>query len=364
VSGKQCYSTVCHSRAAVTVAILSFRLGVADGVSVAAAQWAAGLRRMGCQVRTVAGAGTADQLVPGLAFDDRRPARRRDIEAALRGVDLVVVENVCSLPMNPPVTEAVANALQGRRAVLRHHDLPWERERYAELSGGWPPDNASWRHVAISQHSAAELGRRGIDATAVYHGYARIPPHGDRAAGRAAVGVAPRQRLLLQPTRAIARKNIAAGIALAQALDAVYWLTGAAEEGYGPQLDGLLARAQCPVRRGLPGRLRMADAYAAADAVVLPSTWEGFGLPLIESALAERPLAVSNYPVAQEVARLGFAWFPVDDPAPLAAWFADPDPALLARNRALAKRHFGPSALIGRLADTLARAGLPCPPAR
>ena len=106
----------------------------------------------------------------------------------------------------------------------------------------------------------------------------------------------------------------------------------------------------------------MADAYAAADAVVLPSTWEGFGLPLIESALAERPLAVSDYRVAQEVARLGFAWLPVDDPAPLAAWFADPDPALLARNSALAKRHFGPSALIGRLADTLARAGLPCRP--
>lgn len=363
MSGKQGPSTVYHSQAAVTVAILSFRLGVADGVSVAAAQWAAGLRRMGCRVRTIAGSGTADHLLPGLAFDVRRPARRRDIEAALRGVDLVVVENVCSLPMNPPVTEAVAQALHGRRAVLRHHDLPWERERYAHLRG-WPPDNASWQHVAISQHSAAELARRGIDATAVYHGYARIPRRGDRAAGRAALGVTPRQRLLLQPTRAIARKNVAAGIALAQALDAIYWLTGVAEEGYGPQLADLLADARCPIRRGLPDGLRMADAYAAADAVVLPSTWEGFGLPLIESALAGRPLAVSDYPVAREVARLGFAWFPVDDPAPLAAWFADPDPALLARNRALAQQHFGPEALSGRLADTLARAGLRCPPAR
>lgn len=363
VSGKQGSSTVYHSHATVTVAILSFRLGVADGVSVAAAQWVTGLRRMGCRVRTIAGAGTADHLVPGLAFDVRRPARGRDIEAALRGVDLVVVENVCSLPMNPPVTEAVVKALQGRRAVLRHHDLPWEREHYAHLRG-WPPDNASWQHVAISQRSAAELGRRGVDATAVYHGYARIPDRGNRAAGRAAVGVASGQRLLLQPTRAIARKNVAAGIALAQAIDAVYWLTGAAEEGYGPQLDHLLARAQCPVRRGLPGRLRMADAYAAADAVVLPSTWEGFGLPLIESALAERPLAVNPYPVAREVARLGFAWFPVDDPAPLAAWLDDPHPTLLARNRALAEQHFGPDALTSRLSGTLARAGLRPPGAR
>ena len=118
------------------------------------------------------------------------------------------------------------------------------------------------------------------------------------------------------------------------------------------------------MRRGLPDQLRMADAYAAADAVVLPSTWEGFGLPLIESALAGRPLAVSDYPVAREVARLGFGWFPVDDPAPLAAWLADPDPALLAHNRTLARQHFGPDALASRLSDTLTRAGLPCQRAR
>lgn len=340
-----------------SVAVLSFRLGVADGVSVAAAQWVTALRQMGCRVRTVAGAGTADCLVPGLATDSRRPADPGELVAALRGADLVVVENVCSLPMNPPVSEAVARALRGRRAVLRHHDLPWEREHYAHLRG-WPPDDPGWQHVAISRHSTAQLARRGIAATTVYHGYARIPRHGDRAAGRAALGVAPRQRLLLQPTRAIPRKNIRAGIELAHALDAVYWLTGAAEEGYGPRLAELLAQARCPVRRGLPSGLRMADAYAAADAVVLPSTWEGFGMPLIESALTRRPLAVNDYPVAREVAQLGFSWFPVDDPVPLAGFLAEPDPALLTHNYALARRFFGPEALAGRLAETLARAGL------
>ena len=343
-----------------TVALLSFRLGVADGVSVAAAQWAATLRGLGCQVRTIAGAGAADHLLPGLAFDADRPPHHVDLAAALRGVDLVVVENVCSLPMNPPVTEAVIGALRGRRAVLRHHDLPWEREHFAHLRG-WPPDDPHWQHVAISEHSARELGRRGIDAITVYHGYAGPPGGSDRAACRAALGVAAQQRLLLQPTRAIPRKNVAAGIALAEAIGAIYWLTGPAEEGYGRQLAGLLSRARCPVRRGLPEGLGMSDAYAAADAVVLPSTWEGFGMPLIESALAGRPLAVSDYPVAVEVAKLGFSWFPVDDPAPLAAWFARPDPALLAANRALARRHFGPEVLAGHLAQLLARAGLGAP---
>ncbi|MDQ3887156.1 MAG: glycosyltransferase [Actinomycetota bacterium] len=343
-----------------TVAVLSFRLGAADGVSGAAAQWISGLRNLGCQVRTMAGSGVADCLEPGLAFDTRRPVRSRDLVAALCGVDVVIVENICSLPMNPAVTEAVIEALRGRRALLRHHDLPWEREHYAHLSG-WPPDDPGWRHVAISQYSARELGRRGIDAAAVYHGYASLPHCGDREAGRAALDVSAHQRLLLQPTRAIPRKNIAAGIALAEAVDAIYWLTGPTEEGYGVQLAELLARARCPVRRGLPAGLQMADAYAAADAVVLPSTWEGFGMPLIESALAGRPLAVSDYPVAVEVAKLGFTWFPVHDSAPLAAWFARPDPMLLAHNHALARQHFGPDALAGRLARTLSRVGLRCP---
>ncbi len=342
------------------MAVLSFRLGGADGVSVAAAQWVAALRRMGCRVGTVAGSGSADRIVPGLGSDASRPPRRDELASALRCADLVVVENVCSLPMNPAATDAVAGALRDRRAVLRHHDLPWERERYAHLDG-WPPDAPGWQHVAISRHSAAELARRGIDAVALYPGYADVPRIGDRETARRAIDVAAGQRLLLQPTRAIPRKNVAAGIALAEALGAIFWLTGPAEEGYTAELAGLLDRARCPVRRTLPAGLRMADAYAAADAVVLPSSWEGFGMPLVESALAGRPLAVSDYPVALEIATLGFRWFPVDDPEPLAGWLADPDPALLERNSALAQRHFGPDALTGRLAAMLHRAGLTLP---
>ena len=68
--------------------------------------------------------------------------------------------------------------------------------------------------------------------------------------------------------------------------------------------------------------------------------------------------------MAREVAKLGFTWFPVDDPAPLAAWFANPDPAMLIRNRVLANSHFGPEALAELLAGTLARAGLAPPYAR
>jgi glycosyltransferase involved in cell wall biosynthesis len=93
----------------------------------------------------------------------------------------------------------------------------------------------------------------------------------------------------------------------------------------------------------------MADTYAAADAVAFPSRWEGFGNPLVESALHRRPLAVRRYPVAAELAALGFEWFPADDPGPLAAFLAAPDDGLLDRNRALAREHFSRARIAGEV---------------
>jgi glycosyltransferase involved in cell wall biosynthesis len=341
-----------------TVAVLSFRLGVADGVSVAAGQWVAALRQLGCHVYTVAGHGDVDRRIPWLAHDSSARPQPAELADALADADIVVVENVCSLPMNPPVTAAVVRTLRSRPAIMRHHDLPWERRRYAHMTG-WPPDDPAWLHVAISEQSRRQLLRRGLRAITVYHGYADVPQPGRREWTRHRMGASAAQRILLQPTRAIRRKNIAAAVRLAEQLDATYWLTGATEEGFGPELREILAASRSRVLRGIPEDLTIADAYAAADAVVLPSTWEGFGMPLIESSFAERPLAVGDYPVALEVAQLGFRWFPIDDPEPVRRFLADPDDDLLAANRRLAMRHFGPAALCARLRDALSRLGRP-----
>jgi glycosyltransferase involved in cell wall biosynthesis len=335
-------------QAGLRVAILSYRLGMADGVSVTAAQWAVALRRLGIQVTTVAGAGQADVLVKGLAIDATRPPARDRLAAALADADLVVVDNVCSLPMNPRVGEAVAEHLAGRPAVLRHHDLPWEREQYAGFTS-WPPDDPKWRHVTINEQARRALAtRRGIEATTVHHGFDERPCPDRRAWVRATLRVG-RGPLVLQPTRAIPRKNVDVGLALAAALGATFWLTGPAEDGFADELEHLLRAAGVPVRRGMPPGVTMAAAYAACDAVVLPSSWEGFGLPLIESAVHRRPIAVGDFPVARELAAFGFRWFSASDPEPLRRWLADPDPALLDHNEAVARRHFGLDALVRRL---------------
>ena len=95
--------------------------------------------------------------------------------------------------------------------------------------------------------------------------------------------------------------------------------------------------------------VQMAGAYAACDAVVLPSSWEGFGLPLIESALHRKPIAVGDFPVARELEAFGFRWFDASDPTALKSFLADPDPALLDHNEAIAHAHFGIDALARRL---------------
>ncbi|MEA2686467.1 MAG: mannosylglucosylglycerate synthase [Actinomycetota bacterium] len=343
--------------AARTVAIVSFRFGLTDGVSVEARKWGRILGRLGFEeVVTVAGEG-ADRIVPGLGIDDREPPDAAVLDKALADADLVVVENLCSLPLNPAAGRAVAAALRGRPAVLHHHDLAWQRPHLAAIEG-FPPDDPAWRHVTINDLSRRQLADRGIVATTIPNGFdTETPPGGDRDATRSRLGLGPGDRLLLHPTRAIPRKNVPGAIALAEGLGATYWLLGPAEDGYGPELDRLLAHAGVPVIHRGPDGISLADAYAACDVVALPSTWEGFGNATIESAIHRRPFAVGDYPVAREIAAYGFRWFPSDDPRPLAAWLDHPDDALHDANLAIARRHFSLGAVERRLARLLDDAG-------
>jgi mannosylglucosylglycerate synthase len=349
--------------------VTSFRLGGSDGVSVEAAKWVEGLARLGFRVVTVAGSGDADVIVPGLVAEglvDDRPVPEVD-RVLLRGVldtaAVTVVENLCSLPLNPRASAAVAGILAGRPAILRHHDLPWQRDRWAGAPP--PPDDPRWVHVTINRRSAEELCERGVDAVTLYNTFDPDPPTGDRPAMRAAIGAEEGRLLVLQPTRAIARKDVPAGLALAERLGATYWLLGRAEEGYGDRLEALLAQASVPVRRGatppLTASTGMEHAYAAADVVVFPSTREGFGNPPVEASLARRPVVVGPYDVARELAELGFRWFASDEPEALERWLARPDPALLEHNRNVARRYLSSADLPSQLAGLLTGLGVTIP---
>ncbi|HZM56761.1 MAG TPA: hypothetical protein VFC03_17200 [Acidimicrobiales bacterium] len=359
-------SVASYGDAIPTAALLSFRLGGSDGVAIEAAKWQHALATLGFATVTVAGSGPVDRMVTGLSIGAAEPPARSEVASALDDVDLVIVENLCSLPLNPGAAHVVAEVLAGRPAVLRHHDLPWQRPQFIGYPA--PPDDPRWRHVTINQLSGRQLRERGMAATTIYNafdvggagragGRAAVDARSDRIVGvRHALGIGDSERLVLQPTRAIARKNVGGGIAVATALGATYWLLGPAEDGYGPDLEALVGAATCPVVLGPPGGqagVDIHDAYQACDVVALPSTWEGFGNPTIESVVQRRPLAIGPYPVARELEAFGFRWFHLTEMDRLRAWLDAPHPELLEHNLAVASAHFSLADLPGRIAAVL-----------
>ena len=353
---------------APVAAFLSFRFGPTDGVSAVARTWQDAFDSFGFDTVTVAGEGEADRLVTGfgLAVDQDTPDQPdvEGMEVALADVDLVVVENLLTIPMNLPASAAAAKVLAGRPALLHHHDPPWHRARFAHITE-LPADDPAWRHVAINEQLAAELAERGIDATVIYNAFE--PPVSRTAAElaelraevRSALGVADDELLVAHPVRAIERKDVPAAVRLCEELGATYWLLGPAEEEYGPTLERVLAGARCRVvHRSWADRDGI---YAAADHVTFPSTWEGFGNPPIEAALGRKTVSVGDYPVAAELRAHGFEWWSPRDVETIRSALAHRDSPevrrVLDRNEAVATEHFGIERMRGLLRELLDGAG-------
>jgi glycosyltransferase involved in cell wall biosynthesis len=282
----------------------------------------------------------------------------------LADVDLVVVENLLTIPLNLVASRAVARVLAGRPALVHHHDPPWHRARFAHITE-LPATDPAWRHVAINRQLQHELAERGIDSTVIYNGFELPEPRTapqraqlrDRV--RSSVGLELDVTVVAHPVRAIERKNLPAAIALCERLGAVYWLLGPAEEGYGDELARLLAAARCPVVHRPWSDT--AGIYAAADHITFPSTWEGFGNPPIEAALHRRTVSVGDYPVAHELRGFGFEWFAPDDVEVIRSAIDSPDDpanvARLDRNERIARAHFSVERVRAELHSLLDEAG-------
>lgn len=357
-----------------TAALCSYRLGGTDGVSVEAAKWEWALSALGFEVRRVAGdfgdgLRPDDTWLPFLAIDPPASARPEPdaLAATLAGVDLVVVENICSLPLNVEAAEITAGVLARRegRVLFHHHDLPWERPHLAHLAE-FPPRHPNSLHVTINRQARDALSKRGIEAVVIHNSFDLEPEPGDRDRTRRAFGFGDHELVVLQPTRAIPRKEVGTGIRFAESVgrsigtadpgrSVRFWITGPAEDGFDAELDRLVESARVPVTVGRAPS--PADAYAAADIVVLPSSWEGFGNPVIEALIAGRPLAVARYPVLEELLDLGLTIPDLTNPGAVARLVETPDLAVDAANRACLRAHFALADLPDRIRAALTGIG-------
>ena len=337
------------------IVVVSFRLGGTDGVAIESAKWIAALTTLGHHVHTVAGEGVADLVMPSLAINATTSTSVQKLEGALAGADLVIVENLASLPLNLDARDVLYHVLKDRRALFHHHDLPWQRPHLAHLEG--PRAAPTWHHVTINELSRRELLERGIDAVTIMNAFDCEPPRGRRDSTRLSLDIDTRT-LVLMPSRALPRKNIESALAMCEALDAVFWLLGPAEDGYASTLEELIECADVEVRRGLPDGFDVHDGYAACDLVVMPSTWEGFGNPVLESVTHRRPLALHPYPVAREIRDFGFRFFDLGDVAAMKSFVEDPDYELYAHNLAIALEHFNVATLPTRLNELLDSIGV------
>ena len=282
-----------------------------------------------------------------------------NLDQILDDVDVIIAHNVCSLNKNLVLTAAVWNLTTHHRrprVILWHHDLAWTTPRYrAELHDGYPWDllRQAWtgvKQVTISemrQHELAELFQINKDDIAV------IPNGIDVAKFHKIekqtceyvrqLGLLQATPLLLLPVRITPRKNIELALHVCAHLKQAFPQTKLVITGplgphnpanieYFERLVTLrkelgLVNAVCFLAEFtteyIPDEV-VSDFYHLADALFLPSREEGFGIPILEAALAGLPVFCSDIPPLRSLGGTYANYFSPDaNPYELANTIAD-----------------------------------------
>ncbi len=274
--------------------------------------------------------------------DAASPRRGRLAEAAVAARALARLvglargaEVVYTIDRSRAVMLAALAARLARRPLVFHAHYPYYPNTRVIRSARYV--------VAISEFIKREYQQRGIDPArirVVYNGIdAERYAGGDAAAARASLGLSKDARVVLLPGRLSRYKG------QVELLDATPAILEAVPEahvvfaGYdSPELGDLVVPDAGSVGAVLRKRAlelavsehvtltgatdRMADLYAAADVVAVPSWAEPFGLVVAEAMAASRPIVGANsgaIPELIEHERSGLLAPPRDPPALAAA---------------------------------------------
>jgi glycosyltransferase involved in cell wall biosynthesis len=243
------------------------------------------------------------------------------------GIELLLVENALSIPMNIPLglalTELIAES--GLPTIAHNHDFFWERDRFLVncvgdyISIAFPPQLPTIHHVVLNSLAARQLSlRRGVSSLVIPNvmdfDHPPAPPDGYIGDVRQDFQIGAGEWFLLQPTRVVPRKGIEHAIELTRRLGERARLVishASGDEGYAyqnylreyAQLMGASVKFEAERIQDKRGNVddhkiyTLADVYPRADLVTYPSTVEGFGNAFLEAVYYRRPLVVNNYSI-------------------------------------------------------------------
>ncbi len=309
---------------------LSHQLGGYDGVSVEAAKWIDAISSIGFEVTPAAGLLHPSSLPgislpslwrplgPGDQFLAPPPLTQAEVNAVIDAAGgsggFVVLDNIATMPTAADNIVRLVAALEAAnmRMVVRHHDPSWDGfGRIADPRFPLAPAHAA--HVAISAYLRDHLWRRrGIHAAVMLNPIdLKDILGGNRARIRKAMAIDDDDLVLLHPVTPYPRKNVSAAarfadaVAVARGGRVVYWLTGGSTDPLPGGGRYRFITGRCGSRANL---------YAAADAVLLTSYWEGWGNPVAEAAAVALPVVTGEWPALDELRHIGLRDIPVAAP--------------------------------------------------
>jgi glycosyltransferase involved in cell wall biosynthesis len=271
-----------------------------------------------------------------------------ELERALSGIDLIIAHNIASLNKNLALTTALFNISQkpdSPRVILWHHDLAWTTPRYQpELFDGLPWDllRTAWpgvTQVVVSEERKREycaLTRLPSDAVKVIPAGIDLPEFLDLnrqvrnwSGQLKLINAAP---LLLTPVRVTKRKNLELAIETTAHLRelmpaATLVITGPLGAHNPANLEYLKKLVSLRKMLGVVGSVHLmaehvpeglemasvAGFYRLADAMLLPSREEGFGIPILEAGIARLPIFCTDLPPLKALAGPWAKYFDPDD---------------------------------------------------
>ncbi|HJS20347.1 MAG TPA: glycosyltransferase [Anaerolineales bacterium] len=277
--------------------------------------------------------------------------------------DCLVAHNVCSLNKNLILTAAlkkISERSEHLQLVLWHHDLAWTTPRYKdELHDGYPWDLLKTAWPGVEQVTISEFRRREVaDLMNIPEEDIWVIPNGvdvtrflkleDLTSSLVhQLDLLNAYPLLLLPVRITPRKNIELALQVLAVLRETYpramlIVTGPlgphnpANVDYFRNLQSLrdelsLNGSVSFLAELTPNFLAdevVSDFYNLADALILPSREEGFGIPVLEAGLAGIPAFCADIPPLRDLGSPYVKLFSLDDsPAAIASMILEELPS-------------------------------------